>query len=106
MQSGKAVIMRRAWAIFRQTYNFPRISFRSIGRRCFASCLRRAWDEAKRGAATATRSASELRNRAEDIRRQIADLTFAPFGIDAGRERDRLNALLAPLTAELARRVS
>ena len=40
-------VMARAWEIFRVTYNYPRIPFRSIGRRCFASCLRRAWAEAR-----------------------------------------------------------
>jgi hypothetical protein len=42
--------MRRAWAIFRQTYKYPLIKFLDIGRNCFAWALRQAWGEA-RGAA-------------------------------------------------------
>lgn len=29
-------VMRRAWAIFRKSYNYPNVPFRSIGRKCFA----------------------------------------------------------------------
>jgi hypothetical protein len=43
----RATIMPRAWAIFRQTYCYPRIKFSSIGRHCFNACLRQAWAEAK-----------------------------------------------------------
>lgn len=44
----RASIMRRAWALFRQTYRYPDIPFRSIGRPCFTSCLRKAWAEARK----------------------------------------------------------
>src|SRR5579871_784563 len=43
----RAAIMRRAWVIFRDTYRYPSIPFRSIGRPCFAWALRKAWAEAK-----------------------------------------------------------
>jgi hypothetical protein len=39
--------MTRAWAIFHQTYCYPRIKFCDIGRKCFAWALRQAWIEAK-----------------------------------------------------------
>jgi hypothetical protein len=41
-KSDRAAIMRRAWAIFRDTYRYPSIPFRSIGRPCFAWALRKA----------------------------------------------------------------
>jgi hypothetical protein len=44
--SPKAV-MFEAWTIFRETYNYPAVSFRSIGRQCVASALRQAWDRAR-----------------------------------------------------------
>ena len=41
----QADAMRRAWVIFRQTYNYPAIKFSDIGRKCFAWALRQAWVE-------------------------------------------------------------
>jgi hypothetical protein len=41
----RAALMRRAWAIFRQTYLYPQIKFSDIGRPCFAWALRQAWIE-------------------------------------------------------------
>lgn len=38
-------VMARAWEIFRETYAYPAVPFRSIGRACFASALRSAWAE-------------------------------------------------------------
>jgi hypothetical protein len=52
-QFDTAKIMRRAWELFRRDYGFPAIPFHRIGRHCFASCLARAWWEAKRDAAVA-----------------------------------------------------
>jgi hypothetical protein len=48
--------MRRAWVIFRRTYNFPQIKFSDIGRKCFAWALRRAWVEAREAARVAALS--------------------------------------------------
>ena len=48
---GKSAIMSRAWAIFRERYNYPAIPFRSIGRPCFAWALCEAWREARDAAA-------------------------------------------------------
>ena len=39
--------MRRAWAIFRRTYYYPRIKFSDIGRKCFAGCGRRGLKPAR-----------------------------------------------------------
>lgn len=43
----KSAVMSAAWAIFRKSYNYPRISFASIGRKCFAWALTEAWRQAK-----------------------------------------------------------
>ena len=43
----RAALMRRAWAIFSQTYKYPQIKFQDIGGECFAWALRRAWEEAR-----------------------------------------------------------
>jgi hypothetical protein len=43
----KRAIMTAAWAIFRQTYNYPAITFASIGRQCFAWALKEAHRRAR-----------------------------------------------------------
>lgn len=40
-------VMDRAWELFRRNYGYPRVPFRSIGKHCFAYCLRMAWAEAR-----------------------------------------------------------
>lgn len=40
----RAAVMRRAWAVFRETYRYPEITFKDIGRKCFAWALRKAWE--------------------------------------------------------------
>ncbi|MCC0808714.1 hypothetical protein FPV16_21325 [Methylobacterium sp. W2] len=40
-------VLARAWELFRSSYNYPRVPFRSIGRDCFTSALKRAWAEAR-----------------------------------------------------------
>ena len=97
-------IMARAWAIFRETYNYPRIPFASIGRHCFAASLRQAWAEARAAAELAATDTAVLTARVADIEAEIAGLIFAPWTVNVTRERGRLMTILAPLTAELSRR--
>jgi hypothetical protein len=47
-RTNRSLLMHRAWAIFRNTYRYPRIKFSDIGRKCFAWALRRAWAESWR----------------------------------------------------------
>ncbi len=63
----KSKIMKRAWEIFRSTYSYPEIPFKSIGWLCFASCLKMAWAEFKRPVAVDTRPLPE----------QLASLQYA-----------------------------
>lgn len=46
----RAAVMSAAWQIFRETYNYPRVSFRSIGRQCFAWALKEAHRRAREAA--------------------------------------------------------
>jgi hypothetical protein len=46
----RCALKQRAWAIFRETYKYPLIKFKDIGRKCFAWALRRAWEEARESA--------------------------------------------------------
>ena len=59
----RAALMRRAWAIFRQTYKYPQIKFADIGRNCFAWALRKAWVEAREAARLAALSPTEKADR-------------------------------------------
>jgi hypothetical protein len=46
----RCALKQRAWAIFRETYKYPLIKFKDIGRKCCAWALRRAWEEARESA--------------------------------------------------------
>lgn len=63
--------MSRAWAIFRETYHYPRIKFASIGRECFAWALRRAWVEAKEAARIAAIADADKQARIAALTRSI-----------------------------------
>lgn len=69
--------MARAWEIFREAYNYPRIKFARIGRHCFASCLRRAWAEYRRARASVAIPAKAKRARVKVLQRQIALAQYA-----------------------------
>lgn len=43
----RSQIMKDAWAIFREAYNYPSTPFLSIGRHCFAWALKEAWRRAR-----------------------------------------------------------
>jgi hypothetical protein len=79
-QSIQADAMRRAWVIFRQTYNYPAIKFSDIGRKCFAWALRQAWVEAKAAARVAALSPETKADRIATLQSLIA---YAGF-IDSG----------------------
>lgn len=98
-RTNRAAIMTRAWAIFRQTYCYPRIKFASIGRKCFASCLRQAWAEARKVMQIASMPAA---NKAARIVELTDTIRFAPFNErwrQASREISSARAELARLSA-------
>ena len=76
-KADRTQIMVRAWAIFRETYNYPRIRFSSIGRTCFNSCLRAAWTEWRQAQAVKTIPAKEKRARIKVLQRQITRAQYA-----------------------------
>jgi hypothetical protein len=76
----QAEAMRRAWAIFRRTYNFPQIKFSDIGRKCFAWALKQAWIEAREAARLAAITPAAKAERIETLQGLIV---YAGF-IDSG----------------------
>jgi hypothetical protein len=79
-QSIQADAMRRAWAIFRRTYNFPAIKFSDIGRKCFAWALRQAWVAAREAARLAALSVTAKADRIETLQGLIAHAGFIDSG--------------------------
>jgi hypothetical protein len=72
--------MRRAWVIFRRTYNFPQIKFSDIGRKCFAWALRQAWVEAREAARLAALSPAVKAERIETLHALIARAGYIDRG--------------------------
>jgi hypothetical protein len=73
-------VMTRAWVIFRRTYNFPRIKFSDIGRKCFAWALRQAWVEAREGARLAAMTPAAKVDRIETLQSLIARAGYIDSG--------------------------
>lgn len=76
----RAAVMRRAWAIFRQTYKYPLIKFADIGRKCFAWALKRAWQEAREAARVAAIPATDRVERIVALGAAIERASFIDHG--------------------------
>jgi hypothetical protein len=72
----RQTIMTRAWAIFRKTYGFPAVPFRSLGRECFGWALRTAWHEAREAARIAAIPAAVKAARAAVLQDELSFLTY------------------------------
>lgn len=76
----RGALMRRAWAIFRETYKYPQIKFSDIGRQCFAWALRKAWVEAREAAQRAAMAPTAKADRIETLQTLIAHAGFIDSG--------------------------
>jgi hypothetical protein len=79
-KSIQADAMRRAWAIFRETYNYPRIKFSDIGRECFVWALRKAWAEVREERRAAALAPTVRAERIETLQNLIAHAGFIDSG--------------------------
>ncbi|CAH1661643.1 conserved hypothetical protein [Hyphomicrobiales bacterium] len=96
----RAAIMRAAWAIFRESYNYPRIPFASIGRKCFAWALREAWRRGREAARTALLKPEVRKAEVIRLHREIEVLDFADcFTAADNRRREVLRSELLLLAA-------
>jgi hypothetical protein len=95
----QADAMRRAWVIFRQTYNFPQIKFSDIGRKCFAWALRQAWVEAREATRIAALSSAARAERIETLQGLISHAGFIDSGpqwkATVSAHRDEIRQLTA-----------
>jgi hypothetical protein len=76
----RSALMTRAWAIFRQTYCYPRIKFSDIGRKCFAWALRQAWVEAREAARVAAMAPAVKAERIEMLQALISRAGYIDSG--------------------------
>jgi hypothetical protein len=76
----RSTVMRRAWAIFRETYKYPKIKFSDIGRNCFGWALRQAWAEARQAARTAAISAEAKAERIDALQALIQQADYIDHG--------------------------
>jgi hypothetical protein len=76
----RAVLMQRAWAIFRQTYKYPLIKFQDIGRDCFTWALKQAWGEAREAARVAGIPAAERAERIQALQTSIERASYIDHG--------------------------
>jgi hypothetical protein len=76
----RSALMRRAWAIFGETYKYPQIKFADIGRRCFAWALKQAWAEAREAARIAAIAAQERAERIETLQAHIGRASYIDHG--------------------------
>ena len=76
----RAALMRRAWAIFRETYKYPLIKFQDIGRACFAWALKKAWAEARQAARMVAIPRQERAERIETLHALIGRASYIDHG--------------------------
>lgn len=102
--------MARAWTIFREQYGYPQIPFRSIGRHCFVHSLKLAWAEYRQERQQveffAALPDADLFAEIARMEREIASLTYAPWGIDIQKKRRGIEARLSRWIAERDRRAT
>lgn len=92
-------VMKRAWAIFRTTYRYPAIPFASIGRRCFAWALRKAWAAAREAAEVAAIPVETRTTRIADLEIERDRLIFADSFRWATSRRQQIDAEIQRLAA-------
>ena len=92
-------VMTAAWRIFRETYNYPAIPFRSIGRQCFVWALKEAHRRAREAARIAAIPAPVKAARVAELE---AARDLAPFMASYRQSQARV----AEIDAELSRLVA
>lgn len=95
----RSTIMKRAWIIFRATYNHPAIPFALIGRAAFAWSLRKAWAEHRDAAKVAAIPAPVKTALAADLRSEMSMLTYRADFRRAEQRRHEIEHELSRLAA-------
>lgn len=95
-------IMKAAWQLFRSKYGFPRIRFNSIGRKCFAWCVREAWRLAKIAARKAAMTVDQIKARIDRLTDEIAANDYRRWTPERATETRNMQIEIRELTARLA----
>lgn len=95
----RTAVMRAAWALFRECYSYPRVPFKSLGRECFAHCLKLAWAKAKEAALIAAIPAESKVRLVASLHDQLEQCRFMENWSQASARRATLAAQLAQLVA-------
>ena len=92
----KREIMTAAWALFRETYHYPAVPFKSLGRQCFGWCLSETYRRAKEAARIA---AIPNDVKAERIAKLKWQLELTPYIESYLQSTGRARALRAEINA-------
>jgi hypothetical protein len=95
----KSKIMLTAWQIFRETYHYPAIPFKSIGRACFGWALSEAYRRARETARIAAIPAEIKTARVAVLRRELEIAPFQDSWRLAQVEISEINRELSALVA-------
>lgn len=95
----RRAIMLRAWEIFREQYNYPRVGFNSIGRKCLGWAIRAAYAEYRRHVALIARAEAQVQAERASIRRELDMIRYLPGHMNASLRRRELETQLDALSA-------
>lgn len=102
----KSAVMTRAWEMFRKTYSYPAVPFKSIGRKCFAGCLRNAYQEARQLAAVRAVPNSEINARIGVLKKSIRELDLLPLTVSIQRVKKGIYGEISHLKHGLTNEVA
>lgn len=97
-------IMKAAWRLFGENYGYGRtaITFKAIGRRCFAWCVREAWRLAKIAARKAAMTVDQIKARIDRLEAEIGMNQFRRWTPELSNQTRDMQIEVNKLTARLA----
>ncbi len=102
MNINKSEVMKTSWQLFRNIYKFPSISFKAIGRRCFAWCVKEAWRQLREAARKAAMTVDQMKVRIERLTYEIDRNEYRRWTPELSTETRDMRIELDQLTARLA----
>ena len=95
-------VMQTAWNLFRKHYNFPRLPFKSIGRKCFAWCVGEAWRVEKIAAQKAAMSVAQIQARIAALSDELTLAQYRRWTPEASSTSRDIQIELNELAARIA----
>ena len=94
-------VLARAWEIFRASYNYPQVPFRSLGWGCFTWALKKAWAEAREIASLAGLGIAKLQEEAARLAEPRHRVGLSTSYTDSIHEVAARNAAIRARTAAI-----